>query len=73
MGRYLNPGQIMSQGLLWFTYTEYNGLRNLLCTWLPQGLYLVMCRKFTTKVTKTLSNIPVTETRNNRTERVLEG
>ena len=32
-----------------------------------------MCREFTTKVTETLSNIPVTETRNNRTERVWLG
>ena len=33
-----------------------------LCTWLPQGLYLVMCRELTTKVTEMLSNTPVTET-----------
>ena len=38
---------------------------------MPQGLYLVMCYKFTTKVTKTLSNIPITETRDNCTKRVL--
>ena len=43
-------------------YTEYDDGCNLLCTWLPQGLYLVMYRKLTTKVTKTLSNTPVTET-----------
>ena len=70
MGRYLNPGQIRLQGLLWCTYTEYNGLRNLLCTWLPQGLYLIMCCKLTTKVTEILSNISVTKTRDNRTKRV---
>ena len=32
-----------------------------------------MCREFTTKVTETLSNIPVTETGDNHTKWVSEG